>query len=234
MHNSPIKALYYKYLPVSAKTASKNKGNDVSRFSITRSKIERVREKQQEDIKKREKDSATKMKEIQKQQEQLAKNQPMSAVDQMRENFNSFSGTNFAGTSATALPTVQAPTPISKQAAFYKKIACLVNEIEYINKYASNGTQPTQYESAQKAQQSLNEDPNLARVSTWQDWARKFGPTVINMFGLGRSDSEVHKAQPSNFAISPTAKLGDISYFHDWYNTVRGLGRRANIPRWHR
>ena len=187
------------------------------------------------------------MKELQKQQE--AMQGPQSAADRMRENFNQFAGSNFAGNSPTALPTVQAPTPVSnqqqKQAAFYKKVACLLRDIETINKYAKNDEAVKAWEniandekmtaSARRgaAEIAMKLDTSIPKSTMLNSSIHKWGPFVIKMLGLGRTDDRAGlDATLVNVHNNPNVILGDISHYLRGQAAVKGYTTPYYTPSW--
>ena len=226
---------------------SNNKYAPASRMSILRGKIDRYRDKQKEDAKKKEKDDAARLKEIQKQQEQMQ--QPQTVADKMRENFNQFAGTNFAGNNPTALPTVSAPTPVGaqqKQAAFYKKVACLINDIETLQKYAETNSvkkkstaeeianNPKVHPGIRKGVQDLviNNDPSIPKTESWMKYVNDYAPILLQITGLNRTDNRKNlDGRTVNVHDSPTSHLGDVSSYVNGQRAVRGF-TTPYIPSW--
>lgn len=223
-----------------------------SRMSILQGKITRYRDKKKENDKKKEKDAAARMKELQKQQD--AMQGPQSAADRMRENFNQFAGSNFAGNSPTALPTVQAPTPVSnqqqKQAAFYKKASELIKSIDVLKKkfaskevaiknkkgnifeqVANNPNQPSGVRVwAQDL--ALKNDPSIPKGQAWQRFAYNYGPMVLKILGLNRTDDRKNlDGEPRSVHATNINNLGDITPFLQGYNAVRGYTTPYRAPR---
>ena len=222
------------------KTAAVGSSNaPASRMSILRGKIDRYRDKQKEDAKKKEKDDAARLKEIQKQQEQMQ--QPQSVADKMRENFNQFAGTNFAGSNPTALPTVSAPTPVGnqqKQAAFYKKVACLINDIEVLQKFAETNdvkkksmaeiiaNNPSVHPGVRKGMQEyvIQNDPTIPKTEGWMKLINDFGPFILQATGLNRDDDRQNlDINTVNVHRSEAHRLGDVSSYVNGLRAVRGF-----------
>lgn len=229
-----------------AAAGSSSKYTPASRMSILRGKIDRYRDKQKEDAKKKEKDGAARLKEIQKQQEQMQ--QPQSVADKMRENFNQFAGTNFAGSNPTALPTVSAPTPIGtqqqqKQAAFYKKVACLVKEIDALYKYAEDGKSATETiandnstaDSIRKgvSDQTIKNDTSIPKSDGWMKFVSDWGPMLLQMSGMKRNDDRKNlDGRMINVHHTMNHQHGNIDSFLNGQRMVRGFTTPGNWSQW--